>query len=177
MKRIFAPEKRIGAKNKNPRRSLNSARIWRRRWDSNPRDVAVNSISSRARYDRFDTPPCINLSMILYEEIISSQPRYDHFDTSPSYGESPKEIRFSVSDTSGAPRYVPLRCPKFYARCLHRRISTAATRSTPLTPPPGGGRLAPHFDTSPYPEHYTNSPVENQGAWSVPPLASNVSSI
>ena len=42
---------------------------------------------------------------------------------------------------------------------------------------PGGGRLAPHFDTSPYPEHYTNSPVENQGAWSVPPLASNVSSI
>jgi len=98
--------------------------------------LSCNWISSRARYDRFDTPPCINLSMILYEEIISSQPRYDHFDTSPSYGKSPKETCFSVSDTSGAPRYVPLRCPKFYARCLHRRISTAATRSTPLTPPP-----------------------------------------
>ena len=74
---------RIRLKNKNPRRSLSSARKWRRRWDSNPRDVAANSISSRARYDRFDTPPCINLSMILYEELISSQPRYDHFDTSP----------------------------------------------------------------------------------------------
>ena len=93
--------------NKNPRRSLNSARIWRRRWDSNPRDVAVNSISSRARYDRFDTPPCMNLSMILYKRIISSQPRY-----------------------------ALLRCPKFFAHCTHRRISTAATRSTPLVPPP-----------------------------------------
>ena len=144
---------------------------------------------------------------------ISSQPRYDHFDTSPSYGKSPKETCFSVSDTSGAPRYVPLRCPKFYARYTHRRISTAAAPFCSLILPlaalanvprcgarknvraaqlhffdrcrsldsldsaPGGGRLAPHFDTSPYPEHYTNSPVENQGAWSVPPLASNVSSI
>ena len=28
---------------------------WRRRWDSNPRDIAVKLISSQSRYDRFDT--------------------------------------------------------------------------------------------------------------------------
>ena len=34
-------------------------RRWRRRWDSNPRDLAVYLISSQARYDHFDTPPCV----------------------------------------------------------------------------------------------------------------------
>ena len=29
--------------------------LWRRRWDSNPRDIAVKLISSQSRYDRFDT--------------------------------------------------------------------------------------------------------------------------
>ena len=29
--------------------------FWRRRWDSNPRDIAVKLISSQSRYDRFDT--------------------------------------------------------------------------------------------------------------------------
>ena len=33
---------------------------WRRRWDSNPRDVSVKRISSAPRYDRFDTSPNIN---------------------------------------------------------------------------------------------------------------------
>ena len=32
-------------------------RKWRRRWDSNPRALSDNAISSRARYDRFDTSP------------------------------------------------------------------------------------------------------------------------
>ena len=34
---------------------------WRRRWDSNPRTgySPVYPISSRGRYDHFDTPPCI----------------------------------------------------------------------------------------------------------------------
>ncbi len=31
---------------------------WRKRWDSNPCDLAVNRISSAARYDHFDTFPC-----------------------------------------------------------------------------------------------------------------------
>ena len=30
---------------------------WRRRWDSNPRALSGNTISSRARYDHFDTSP------------------------------------------------------------------------------------------------------------------------
>ena len=30
---------------------------WRRRWDSNPRALADNRISSAARYDHFDTSP------------------------------------------------------------------------------------------------------------------------
>ena len=31
--------------------------LWRKRWDSNPRDLAVYLISSQARYDHFDTLP------------------------------------------------------------------------------------------------------------------------
>ena len=31
--------------------------FWRRRWDSNPRTLADQTISSRSRYDHFDTPP------------------------------------------------------------------------------------------------------------------------
>ena len=38
---------------------------WRRRWDSNPRALADNRISSAARYDHFDTSPynsaCLHL--------------------------------------------------------------------------------------------------------------------
>ena len=35
------------------------APTWRRRWDSNPRALADNLISSQARYDHFDTSPYI----------------------------------------------------------------------------------------------------------------------
>ena len=34
--------------------------FWRKRWDSNPRTLADQTISSRSRYDHFDTSP--NLS-------------------------------------------------------------------------------------------------------------------
>ena len=34
-----------------------SAVDWRRRWDSNPRALSDNRISSAARYDHFDTSP------------------------------------------------------------------------------------------------------------------------
>ena len=34
-----------------------SSANWRRRWDSNPRALSGNTISSRARYDHFDTSP------------------------------------------------------------------------------------------------------------------------
>ena len=35
--------------------------LWRKRWDSNPCDLAVNRISSAARYDHFDTFPFVLL--------------------------------------------------------------------------------------------------------------------
>ena len=34
-----------------------SPKKWRKRWDSNPRALADNLISSQARYDHFDTLP------------------------------------------------------------------------------------------------------------------------
>lgn len=42
---------------------------WRKRWDSNPRALADNSISSRARYDHFDTSPyraCLTGAYLFY---------------------------------------------------------------------------------------------------------------
>ena len=36
---------------------MNIGKKWRRRWDSNPRALAGYPISSRARYDLFDTSP------------------------------------------------------------------------------------------------------------------------
>ena len=39
---------------------------WRKRWDSNPCDLAVNRISSAARYDHFDTFPYIKYLMLLH---------------------------------------------------------------------------------------------------------------
>ena len=39
------------------------------------------TISSRSRYDHFDTPPCRKYSVFGTDNMISSQPRYDHSDT------------------------------------------------------------------------------------------------
>ena len=36
------------------------APTWRRRWDSNPRTLADQTISSRSRYDHFDTSPYLS---------------------------------------------------------------------------------------------------------------------
>ena len=41
----------------------------------------ATTISSRARYDRFDTSPFNNYLVFGANNMISSQPRYDHFDT------------------------------------------------------------------------------------------------
>ena len=91
--------------------------FWRRRWDSNPRTLADQTISSRSRYDHFDTSPYLsqhqhlrkrgelmgrtkkNIQLKIPEKprkikgfrsgsyrmatTISSQARYDHFDTPP----------------------------------------------------------------------------------------------
>ena len=91
--------------------------FWRSGWDSNPRNLAVQLISSQSRYDHFDTAPYLSqhqhlgkrgelmgrTSKIIKLRIpekphkikgfrsgsyrvattISSRARYDHFDTSP----------------------------------------------------------------------------------------------
>lgn len=91
--------------------------FWRRRWDSNPRTLADQLISSQSRYDHFDTSPYLsqhqhlrkrgelmgrtskNIKLRIPEKprkikgfrtgsyrvatTISSRARYDHFDTSP----------------------------------------------------------------------------------------------
>ncbi len=41
-------------------------------------------ISSRARYDRFDTSPFRKYSVFGTDNMISSAARYDHFDTTPN---------------------------------------------------------------------------------------------
>ena len=91
--------------------------FWRSGWDSNPRNLAVQLISSQSRYDHFDTAPYLsqhqhlgkrgelmgrtskNIKLRIPEKprkikgfrtgsyrvatTISSRSRYDHFDTSP----------------------------------------------------------------------------------------------
>ena len=91
--------------------------FWRRRWDSNPRTLADQTISSRSRYDHIDTSPYLSQHQHLRKwgelmgrtkkyikfktpekprkikgfrsrsyriaTTISSRSRYDHFDTSP----------------------------------------------------------------------------------------------
>ena len=52
--------------------SIDDVLIWRRRWDSNPRALSDNSISSRARYDRFDTSPFNNYLVFGANNMISS---------------------------------------------------------------------------------------------------------
>ena len=43
-----------------------------------------DKLSSRARYDRFDTSPFRKYSVFGTDNMISSQARYDHFDTLPN---------------------------------------------------------------------------------------------
>ena len=91
--------------------------FWRRRWDSNPRTLADQLISSQSRYDHFDTSPYLsqhqhlrkrgelmgrtkkNIQLKIPEKpckikgfrsgsyriatTISSAARYNHFDTLP----------------------------------------------------------------------------------------------
>ena len=42
--------------------------FWRRRWDSNPRTLADQTISSRSRYDHFDTSPYMTASLLRMEK-------------------------------------------------------------------------------------------------------------
>ena len=112
--------------------------FWRSGWDSNPRNLAVQLISSQSRYDHFDTAPYLsqhqhlgkrgelmgrtskNIKLRIPEKsrkikgfrtgsyrvatTISSRSRYDRFDTSPYISlYSIAKKRFSVNT------FLPLR--------------------------------------------------------------------
>ena len=69
-------------------------------------------------------------------DYVSSQPRYDHFDISAYMLNSVLEYNaYLIFLSNGGIRYVPLRCPKFFARCTLRKISTAAVPYCSLYPP------------------------------------------
>ena len=76
---------------------------------------------------------------------------------------------------SSQPRYGLLRCPAPAALCL---LSADRGHSFLLAySATGSARKRPRFDMSPYPCNYSRKTPENQGAWSVPPLACRDSSI
>ena len=57
--------------------SRKSTAFWRKRWDSNPRAREGYLISSQARYDHFDTLPCVLLSekckKIMQEKLLTGK--------------------------------------------------------------------------------------------------------
>ena len=97
--------------------------FWRRRWDSNPRAVA--------------------------RKLISSQPRYDHFDTSPFM--AILNLRFAfLYLIHGAAPLCPVAVPKILCSLFASQNFDRCHSLGSLVSAPGGGRLAPHFDTSPF---------------------------
>ena len=106
--------------------------FWRSGWDSNPRNLAVQLISSQSRYDHFDTSPYLSQHQRLRKRgelmgrtskniklripgkprkikgfrseryrvatTISSRSRYDHFDTAP---EPKNSIPWAAKDCKG----------------------------------------------------------------------------
>ena len=117
---------------------------WRRGWDSNPCAIARKLISSQPRYDHFDTSPymltrhteinaifsCIRIPVrtgIVLETMECPK---------PAWLKGFRRFGFRLAKKiSSQPRYVLLRCPKFFARCSLRKISTAATPFCSLLPP------------------------------------------
>ena len=63
-KHIYLPSLDFYARKKEPGHCIN-IRVpwWRRRWDSNPRTLADQLISSQSRYDHFDTSPRLRISI------------------------------------------------------------------------------------------------------------------
>jgi len=89
------------------------------------------------------------LSMILYKRIISSQPRYDHFDTSPDLFNSRRNAATVRYYRSGAAPLCPVAVPEILCSLFASQNFDRGHSLSSLDSAPGGGRLAPHFDTSP----------------------------
>ena len=75
---------------------------WRRAWDSNPRTVfGRQTISSRSRYDLFDSPPYIStVFRALRKCKKNTQEQYEIVKSEPT--QSPVRWTFSADETAGA---------------------------------------------------------------------------
>ena len=55
---------------------LISVLIWRRVWDSNPREVALKRFSRPPRYDRFDNPPGMDVHLVFQSAFVILSHKY-----------------------------------------------------------------------------------------------------
>ena len=107
---------------KNSTRKSRCCLFWRRVWDSNPRGIAPKRFSRPPRYDRFDNPPCVRSSS--------------------------NELNIPYSIFSAPPRYVLLRCPKFFVRHSSQNFDRCHAVSLACSAT-GSARQRPHFDIPP----------------------------
>ena len=123
--------------------------LWRRRWDSNPRYLAVHLISSQARYDHFDTPPCNNYSIFkVYDHRIAHHFEcctFDHSDNSPYISSvilAPEECKKNTQERYEIVKSEPVQSP---VRWTFSAGETAGTSKKISSQP-----HYDHFDTAAY---------------------------
>ena len=137
--------------------------LWRRRWDSNPRGAHhAKTISSRSRYDHFDTSPYMSARRFflpfsdekgLWKELTERTANYSVFRTVENphgykvlagrNGQLPARFRVSpVMPCCGARKNRrAFAFLDFFDRGHSFLLPSSAA---------GSGRKRPHFDTSPY---------------------------
>ena len=129
---------------------------WRRRWDSNPRAREGYLISSQARYDHFDTPPCVFFARFFLFFAAGSESPSERTD-GKNYGifnfrarekphgyglcairnaQSLRRFRVSPVMTTSIPLHIPVRAGQTpatkasYHNCV--RLATAELRFVPI---------------------------------------------
>ena len=116
--------------------------FWRRRWDSNPRTLADQTISSRSRYDHFDTSPYFSQHQHLRKrgELMGRTKKNIQLKTP----EKPRKIKgfrsgsYRIATTiSSAARYnhfdtLPCINIHFWGLITRFRVSPVMTTSIPL---------------------------------------------
>ena len=151
--------------------------FWRRRWDSNPRTLADQLISSQSRYDHFDTSPYLSQHQYLRKRgelmgrtskniklrtpekprkikgfrsgsyrvatTISSRSRYDHFDTSP-YLSQHQHLRKRGELMGRTKKNIQLKIPEKPRKIKGFRSGSYRIATTISSQP-----RYDHFDTSP----------------------------
>ena len=131
--------------------------FWRRRWDSNPRTLADQLISSQSRYDHFDTSPYLSQHQHLRKRgelmgrtskniklrIPEKSRKIKGFRTG-SY-----RVATTISSADPSTTWVHLRMKKIQFQCMDNMISSADPSTTlvhlpmePLSFRPMGPTLA-----------------------------------